>query len=36
MADPFAAIFMACGLIMVVGLLGFAWMSEKPLRRTQA
>ncbi|MDF2119731.1 MDR family MFS transporter [Roseiarcaceae bacterium H3SJ34-1] len=34
-AKPFAAVFMSCGVIMIIGLVGFLLMPEKPLRRTQ-
>jgi len=36
LAKPFAAVFMWCGVIMIIGLAGFLLMPEKPLRQTHS
>jgi MFS family permease len=36
LAKPFAAVFMWCGVIMLIGLVGFLLMPEKPLRQTHS
>jgi MFS family permease len=36
LAKPFAAVFLWCGVIMIIGLVCFLLMPEKPLRRTHS